>query len=346
MGEREGCHSGGAQGPYRVSVGVPQDPPRLRFLCEDSDGDSKFDNYGSLPEDGVRALHLNVTEEGITDATSHELYIQTVAGLKGVQRILDVSCGLCGGLMALEDVFSGAHLTGLDAQEEAIESCRAVPWKEFGIDSSKIELHVRDIRDALPFNDGAFDLLVSVETIQEYPPNWLRLWMKEAHRVVRPGGHIAMAFFCDSGSGGDWGTGHIPAIPLARGLTGSFNHRCRDLVEWLEASGFVVKKRSDITANVTRALRARVQETKQWHETRMDSDAYPWNVTLLYSALPGSPMFDYFEQGVQKFWILQAKKPLRSPWAPLWDRFLGVRDAMRRACRWLGTRVMDPGREL
>ncbi len=102
------------------------------------------------------------------------------------RQILDVGTGTGALLEKLHRRFPDAHLIGLDCalnmclrtQEKLGTACRTVNGDA----------------QALPFRDGAFDLAVSSSVLQ-----WvgdLSAALHEMRRVVQPGGHVSLAFFC------------------------------------------------------------------------------------------------------------------------------------------------------
>lgn len=109
------------------------------------------------------------------------------AGVRAGQRVLDVGCGSGAlTLAATERVGAGGHVVGLDPNPEMLAVARRKPtsieWREGRAES-------------LPFADASFDAVVSQFAMMffEDPAGALR----EMHRVVRPGGRIAVAV-CDA----------------------------------------------------------------------------------------------------------------------------------------------------
>ncbi len=95
-------------------------------------------------------------------------------------RLLDVACG--SGYAASVAVQRGAVVSGLDASENLIRVARAR--------APDAELTVGDMY-ALPFPDGAFDVVTSFNGIWAGCEGAL----VEARRVLRPGGRFGMTFW-------------------------------------------------------------------------------------------------------------------------------------------------------
>ena len=101
-------------------------------------------------------------------------------GLSSGTHLLDAGCGA--GVACRLAQARGARVVGLDATPELIEIARSqVPEGEF---------HVGDL-EYLPFDSDSFDVVTVFNSVQ-YAANPVNA-LQEAHRVVRPGGSVAMA---------------------------------------------------------------------------------------------------------------------------------------------------------
>lgn len=94
-------------------------------------------------------------------------------------RVLDAGCGSGPLYAALRD--RGAVVTGIDASAGMLALAR----RRFGGDA---DLHQVDLRDPLPFDDGAFDVVVS-SLVLHYLEDW-NPTLAELRRVIRPGGRL------------------------------------------------------------------------------------------------------------------------------------------------------------
>ena len=106
-------------------------------------------------------------------------------------HILDVGTGTGALLERLHLRYPEACLTGVDI---ALNMCLRTRQK---LGSSCYV--VNGDAESLPFKTGAFDLVVSASVLQ-----WvgnLAVALHELRRVVRPGGNINLAFFCDGSLG-------------------------------------------------------------------------------------------------------------------------------------------------
>jgi malonyl-ACP O-methyltransferase BioC len=107
------------------------------------------------------------------------------------EHILDVGTGTGALLERLHSRYPDARLTGVDI---ALNMCLRTLQKLGHACNS-----VNGDAEYLPFRTGAFDLVVSASVLQ-WVSN-LSAALHEMHRVVRPGGGISLAFFCDGSLG-------------------------------------------------------------------------------------------------------------------------------------------------
>ncbi len=103
-------------------------------------------------------------------------------------QVLDVGCGTGVVVRALarRQDFSG-RVTGVDHSPAFIETARRLAAEE-GVDR-QVEFHVGDAH-ALEYEDGRFDAVIA-HTLISHVAEPLA-FLKEAHRVVRPGGMVAI----------------------------------------------------------------------------------------------------------------------------------------------------------
>lgn len=103
------------------------------------------------------------------------------------RRILDVGTGTGALLERLHSLYPDAALTGVDI---ALNMCLCTLQKL----GSACQI-VNGDAERLPFRTGVFDLVVSASALQW--PGDLPAALHELCRVVRPGGEIRLAFFCE-----------------------------------------------------------------------------------------------------------------------------------------------------
>ena len=124
-------------------------------------------------------------------------------------RVLDVGCGLGAIDLLLVEHFGAAHVTGIDVEAPLV--ARAAARVEAAGLSDRIS--VREVSPGpFPFEDGAFDVLFSKDSMIHIPDK--PTLYAEVHRVLVPGGWMVVS---------DWfGNGLEPTLAMH---------------EWLDAVG-------------------------------------------------------------------------------------------------------------
>jgi ubiquinone/menaquinone biosynthesis C-methylase UbiE len=112
---------------------------------------------------------------------------------KKVRRVLDLGCG--NGRHAMFFARQGIEAAGIDISDQAI--AWADQWaKSEGLE---IDFRVGDITN-LPFEDGAFDAVVTHGVLDHVPMTVAEKAAREVHRVLSPQG----LFYCDLRSSEDF----------------------------------------------------------------------------------------------------------------------------------------------
>ena len=164
------------------------------------------------------------------------LELARAAGLDAAKRVLDVGSGVGGTSRCLAKEF-GCRVTGIDLTDEY---CRAAAML-----SARTGLaHLVDFRQGdatkLPFDDQTFDV-VWTEHVAMNIPDKTRLY-KEMHRVLKPGGTLAIYDVLAGPSGPV-----LFPVPWARTPDTSFLVSPNELRRLLEESGFAIADWSDTT---------------------------------------------------------------------------------------------------
>ncbi|MFJ3201590.1 class I SAM-dependent methyltransferase [Streptomyces sp. NPDC086989] len=130
----------------------------------------------------------------------------------GGGRAVEVGCGLgLGCALALEE-YGPAQITGVDIHPQQLQRAREANGRLLEAEPDRLRF-VLGAAESLPLGDAAFDCLYSVEAAQHFPD--LPAFAREAARVLRPGGRVAVtSFFSVEGAS-------APAERLA-GLLDSF----------------------------------------------------------------------------------------------------------------------------
>jgi ubiquinone/menaquinone biosynthesis C-methylase UbiE len=135
-------------------------------------------------------------------------------------RVLEVGCGRGGGSAFVMSQLCPTSVVGLDFAPRNVSLCQRLhklPGLSFVVGDA----------EALPFPDGAFDVVLNVESSCLYAS--MDAFLACVRRVLHPGGHFLFADIRH--------TEDMVALDAA-----------------LVAAGFTMQKRTDITGNVARAL--------------------------------------------------------------------------------------------
>lgn len=175
---------------------------------------------------------------------THEL--AWLAGVRAGTKVLDLGGGIGGPARTLAAAY-GADVTVLDLTPEF---CRVgeVLTARLGL-ADRIRFHTGDALRQ-PFEPGAFDLVWTQHSTMNIPDK-PRLY-REAHRVLRPGGTLALHEI----AAGPGGPIHVP-VPWASSAEISFLLSPAELRASIIAAGFREIEWRDVTAGATDWLRAR-----------------------------------------------------------------------------------------
>lgn len=146
------------------------------------DDDWRFMNYGFLPDGAPFAL----APEDEPERASIGLYQQAMDGLPVAgARVLEVGSGRGGGARYVARYFAPSTVTGLDYSADTVRLARSL-----NSDASNLAFEVGDA-ESLPFADGAFDIVVNIESSHCYGD--MPRFAREVARVLAPGGWFTFA---------------------------------------------------------------------------------------------------------------------------------------------------------
>ena len=112
--------------------------------------------------------------------------------------VLDIGCGGGGFLRMLSERYPFAMLFGVDISDDALAMTSEV--NAGAVAAGGLELHLAPA-DSLPFEDGSFDMVTAMETYFFWPD--IAAGIREAARVLSPGGVMAVGSELRRGSGDD-----------------------------------------------------------------------------------------------------------------------------------------------
>ena len=161
--------------------------PRTAPVQNDDLGyDEFFSNFDSALSRRVRAEAYGRDIGQHSWVTAEEL-VEDVDRLRLAResRLLDVGCGPAGPLTFVVGL-TGCHGSGLDLSTSALASGRARA-ASLGI-AARVDLRAADLDAPLPFVDGAFDAVISIDAIL-HARDRVAVF-REVARVLAPGGRF------------------------------------------------------------------------------------------------------------------------------------------------------------
>jgi SAM-dependent methyltransferase len=158
------------------------------------------------------------------------------ARLADGMKIADVGCGFGGTLARLSERYPAARLVGVNFDMRQLQV--AVPSRA---------AFLRADACSLPLRSAAFDAILAVECIFHFPSRLA--FLKEASRVLKPGGRVALSDFVPASagaSGGALGRKIEALIARAYGKTGD-SWKDGGYERMAAAAGLVVEQDRDVT---------------------------------------------------------------------------------------------------
>ena len=112
------------------------------------------------------------------------------AGIRPGQRVLEIGCGT-GNMAILAKILSpGAHIAGIDPDPKALSRARRKAQRR----QTSIQFDPGFSED-LPYTDASFDRVLSAFMLHHVRPDAKPLTLREAFRVLKPGGSLHLADF-------------------------------------------------------------------------------------------------------------------------------------------------------
>lgn len=153
----------------------------------------------SVDDRSVRSYRQAEDQDGLGAKAWHALYknLAIIEELfkqaQSTMTILDIGCATGYFRRLLEDNYRNTdrknfYYWGLDFREDALNTALKTVNNQI---PSAFVLH--DVKNDLPFVNSFFDYIVNLEIIQYLPIEVGQLLLSEMYRVLKPGGHLAIA---------------------------------------------------------------------------------------------------------------------------------------------------------
>ncbi|MEW1906729.1 class I SAM-dependent methyltransferase [Streptomyces sp. NPDC086147] len=119
-------------------------------------------------------------------------HVLDAAGPLRRRRVLDVGCGLGTGCAVALTEYGPDAVTGMDIHPDQLTRARETHAVLLEEQPGRLRF-AEGAAERMPWQDGAFDAVVSVEAVQHFPD--LAGFAAETARVLRPGGAVAVTSF-------------------------------------------------------------------------------------------------------------------------------------------------------
>ncbi|MFE9401739.1 class I SAM-dependent methyltransferase [Streptomyces sp. NPDC006530] len=226
--------------------------------------------------------------EGDRVRSQQAMYHQVLAPLAPTAglRALEVGCGLGAGAAVAVEEYGFAHITGMDIHPEQLARAERRHRGLLARSPERLRF-ARGAAESMPFGDGAFDCLYSVEAAQHFQD--LGAFAREAARVLRPGGRAVVAsFFVPDADPSRAGRLAGLLDTFANGL--DVAHSVPALVAALEAAGLSDVRATSIGASVWPGW-------DRWLAPLWEPGTWPRNFLRA------------FEEGSLDYYIVTARRP-------------------------------------
>lgn len=174
---------------------------------------------------------------GHADKVKQRLVYDTV---NDRSRVLDIGCGT--GTAAIMAGNAGAHVTGFDISPNMLEVARE-NVAAAALDD-QIELIEMGISGMDRFEEASFDVVFSTLAFSELSSDELTYALHHTHRILKPGGTLAIADEVRPTTVGKkllHGVIRIPLLALTFALTQTSTHAVDGLAESVRRAGFHVE---------------------------------------------------------------------------------------------------------
>lgn len=225
--------------------------------------------YAAIPEGAP--LTLDPTDEAERYGLQLYHYVASPLVLEGL-HVLEVGCGRGGGAAWLHRTKRPAAMTGVDFSAEAIALCKQRYTGE-GL------TFLTGDAEALQLPSASFDVVINVESSHCYGS--MPAFLREVHRVLKPGGHFLCADFRDDDKVEQW------------------RAQLRD-------SGLELVKETHITPNVLTALDADDARKLALMEKLIPKHLF--KSFRDFAAVKGSLVYEHFRHGRMLYYAFVLRK--------------------------------------
>jgi SAM-dependent methyltransferase len=205
--------------------------------------------------------------------------IAKLASITASTDVLDVGCGFGGSLRRLASQGLGGSLTGVERNAAVMEAAGRLFEPPDGVPIRWLRADACE----LPFETGAFDVVLSVEAMMHFRSR--RRFLAEAARVLRPGGAVAVSDLLIAPD--VTAVGHSSPAKVAMALDDGFgpwpepDATVESVIEHAGEVGLTCTVARDVTRN-TQPSAFELPERAEWHGAQAFDQTAP---VKLFTAL-------------------------------------------------------------
>ena len=178
---------------------IKTDRPFLQDRAKITKKIARFWNQISTGWRSVWGVHIHhgfyENNESLSPLEAQEKLIRKLTEITTISphdKILDVGCGMGGTSLFLAKNFH-ANVSGITLSEKQI----AIATQQSQLENvNNVNFKIEDALSLESFSDNSFDIVWSLESCEQFYNKIL--FIKEAYRVLKPGGKIMLATWCSS----------------------------------------------------------------------------------------------------------------------------------------------------
>lgn len=110
-------------------------------------------------------------------------------------RVLDLGCGTGRNVNYMAEMATGVIVTGFEISKTALNVAKKRA-EEAGLN---VDYKIQSIGDTYPCEDNSFDLILDITSSNSLNEKEREVYLKEAHRVLKSGGHFFVRALCKDG---------------------------------------------------------------------------------------------------------------------------------------------------
>ena len=217
--------------------------------------DSTYRNFDDQVLDAVRkqTFGVDIGQNSWLTVDEYERFLPWLE-LSAARHALEVASGSGGPALHLART-TGCRVTGIDSNESGVATAtRRVAGSP---EAERVRFQVADATARLPFQDGSFDALLCIDSMNHFPDRLAVL--REWNRVLRPG---ARALFTDPVVITGPVTNDELALRSSIGLFLFVPHGVNERL--IEQAGLRLLRQEDVTSNAA-LVSGRWQQARQAH---------------------------------------------------------------------------------